>query len=295
MRVFVTGGSGFIGAAAVRLLAGRGHEALALTRSLDRARQRLGDAAQLVQGDLGDMDSTARAMRGFRPEALLHLAWDGLPDYSPAASARNLTLGLGVFDLAADAGCRSIVSAGTCWEYASRRGCLAEGDALLGASPFPAAKNALRFMGEAAARHRGLGFCWLRLFFVYGPGQRRTSLVPLVMDAVRRGRRPELKSPGNRNDFIYVQDAALALVLALEKAPAGPVYNVGSGRAESVAEVARMACRAMGADCDWEPWPEAEASEDFWADTALARRDLGFVPAFDLARGLAETATQDNG
>ncbi|MBU1230515.1 MAG: NAD(P)-dependent oxidoreductase [Proteobacteria bacterium] len=291
MRIFVTGATGFIGQAAARLLCQRGHQVLGLARDADAARAALPGAA-FLPGDLAQPERLLDGLEAFAPEALLHLAWQGLPDYSEFVSQRNVELGLAAFGLAARAGARHIVASGSCWEYASRQGRLSEDAPLRHDQPFPAAKNRLHAEGRAQAREQGLAFTWLRLFFVYGLGQRPASLVPALAAQALAGTAPALRCPANRNDFLHVDDAALAFALALEKSPRAGVYNVGSGSPTGVAEVARMVYAALGreellGDLDAQA-AGGEATEDFWADTARMQADAGFVARIGLGEGIAD-------
>lgn len=290
MRIFLTGATGFIGQAAARALCRRGHQVLALVRDAEAARPRLPGAA-LLPGDLARPEELLDGLGAFAPEALLHLAWQGLPDYSEFVSQRNVELGLAAFGLGARAGARHIVASGSCWEYASRQGRLSEEAPLRHDQPFPAAKNRLHAEGRAQARAQGLAFTWLRLFFVYGPGQRPASLVPALAAQALAGTAPALRCPANRNDFLHVDDAALAFALTLEKSPRAGVYNVGSGSPTGVAEVARMVYAALGreellGDLDAQA-AGGEATEDFWADTARMQADTGFAVQVGLRQGIA--------
>lgn len=298
MRIFVTGATGFVGRAAALTLARRGHEVLALTRDAAAARALLPGVA-LLQGSLAGADALLPELARFAPEALLHLAWEGLPDYSEAVSQRNVALGLAAFALAQAAGVRHMVSSGSCWEYAARTGQLAEDAPLKTDAPFPAAKSRLREQGHAQtqmlAREIEVEFTWMRLFFVYGPGQRPASLVPSLAAQALRGEAPALRCPANRNDFIHVDDVALAFALTLEKRPCAKdgngVYNVGAGAPVRVADVARMVYTALGRETLLDGL-EAQAAaaaptEDFWADAARLKADTGFTPQIGLEEGIA--------
>ena len=283
MRIFVTGGTGILGRSVVPLLRARGHEVAVLTRSASAA-----DDAGSVRGDLADADTVAGALRDFGPEVALHLAWQGLPDYALPQTLQNLDLSLRFFSLAAQAGCRAIVSTGSCWEYVARTGQLAEDAPTGGVEPFVAAKNSLRALGESIANAHGARFAWLRLFFVYGPGQRPNSLVPSVIEAVRRGERPALKAPYNRHDFVFVDDVASAMAAVIERRPPGSVYNVGSGYPTAVADVTAAAERLLGRS---QPTaiPDGTPQQNFWADISRLHRDTGWQPAYDLESGLRAT------
>lgn len=281
MRIFVTGGTGIIGRALLPLLRERGHDVLTLTRQQPAG-------AGYVHGNLEDAEVVGEALRRFAPDAAVHLAWESLPDYSLPQTLRNFELSLRFIRLAAEAGCQAIVSTGSCWEYASRSGQLGEDAPLNGTEPFHAAKNALRFLGQAIARTNGTNFYWLRLFFVYGPGQRPQSLVPHLISSLRQGQRPTLKAPHNRHDFVFVADVARAIAAVVEQRPAGTVYNVGSGRPTPVADVIASVERLLG-DREAILVPPGAPEQDFWADISRLQHDTDWQPAFDLESGLRET------
>lgn len=289
MRIFVTGGTGIVGRAVVPVLRARGHEVLVLTR-----RPREDDDEGYCQGDLSDAAALGGLLNRFAPDAALHLGWEGIPDYSLTQTLRNLDYSINFFTSAAEAGCKTIMSTGSCWEYTARNGQLAEDAPLSGAEPFHAAKNALRFVGEAVAATHGAKFFWMRLFFVYGPGQRPQSLLPQLIESIREGKPPQLRAPHNRHDFIYVDDVARALADVLEQRPADTVYNVGSGHPTAVADVISAVHRLL----DTPPAAPITAgggapSQDFWADITRLERDTGWRPMFNIDAGLRATLSYD--
>lgn len=290
MRIFVTGGTGIVGHAVVPVLRARGHDVLILTR------RALGEEdSGYCQGDLSDIEAVAESLGQFSPDAALHLGWEGLPDYSLAQTLRNLNYSINFFTAAAVAGCKTIMSTGSCWEYAARTGQLSEDAPLSGGEPFHAAKNALRFIGEAVAATHGARFFWMRLFFVYGPGQRPNSLVPQLIESIRRGRPPELRAPLNRHDFVYVEDVARALADVLEQSPPETVYNVGSGHPAAVADIVTTVHRLVGGPLARSLTDDGPPSQDFWADITRLTRDTGWQPIHDLEAGLRATLAQAAG
>lgn len=275
----------------VPLLKEKGHEMLILSRTPEIEKDGGNGSVAYVCGDLQDCGGFSSSVEDFHPEALIHLAWEGIPDYSQNMSLRNLENGLNVFSLAQEIGCSFILSTGSCWEYAARNDQQRE-DAPIGAeNPFQATKNALRLMGEAMARESGHRFYWLRLFYVYGPGQKPNSLIPYVVDSINRNEVPQIQNPSNRNDFVYVKDVAGAIVSVLETLPENCVYNVGSGSSISVSEMVRTACRAMDKPYCFPSieYPGNGIPEDFWADISRIEKDTGWTPSYDLSSGMNET------
>ena len=171
---------------------------------------------------------------------------------------------------------------------------LEEEDALCSDSPFPAAKNALRLMGEAIAGEHDTVFVWLRLFFVYGPGQRARSLLPHIVGSLRSGKAPTISNPRNMNDFIYVDDVANAVAAIVEGAPGHTVYNVGTGTPTEVGELVRLTCRIAGVDeVDVNPGATSESEEAFWADISRLRQEIDWQPRWRLEDGIRAVLSED--
>jgi len=294
MRIFITGGTGFIGSALVKLLIQRGHTLLILTGHNITGKKESGQI-KYVEGNLHDLDNLERVIKEFEPYFVIHLAWEGLPEYSMELCKKNLEYGINLFTASVKAGCINILSTGSCWEYTEKQGCLSEDGKLDTSSVFPAVKNALQFYGEAVTRENKGKFYWLRLFYVYGPGQRKSSLIPHIIDSLQGG---ELKcrNPQNRNDFIYIYDVVRAITEVIEKRPEGTVYNVGSGYSTEVLEVIRQIFESEGKHFDTDRLSNVSSSTmknenkvDFWADINRISKDTGWKPEYSLKSGIETT------
>ncbi len=222
----------------------------------------------------------------FRPEWCIHLAWDGLPDYSLERCRTNLDASLRLLDVLTRSGLRKMIIAGSCWEYGQASGAATEDHHPTELSVFAATKRALHRVVDSVARHSEFQYCWARIFFVYGPGQRATSLIPAVRAAYAAGRSPDIREPEAAHDFVYVEDVAAALVaLAASDAPSG-VFNIGGGHATSVGQVANKVADYYGKPRPFDPAP---AECGFWADTAKIRKATGWQARVGLDDGLGKT------
>jgi dTDP-L-rhamnose 4-epimerase len=138
----------------------------------------------------------------------------------------------------------------------------------------------------------------LRLFNVYGPGQALsnpyTGVLAIFAARLLHDRAPMVFEDGRqRRDFVHVEDAAQAFVLALEHPNApGRAFNIGSGNNVSIAEVAQALARAMGKPIEPEILDQARAGDirHCFADVSLAERMLGFKAKKDFHQGLHELA-----
>lgn len=285
MRIFITGGSGFIGLPTAKLFAQRGHRLLFLSRNPKKLQTEIhGAKITFAKGDLSNISSWANALKRFKPDAAVHLAWEGIPDYGPAMSAKNLAHGIELFELLGKIGVNKIVAAGSCWEYGADSGVLSEDMGVQPKNAFSAAKNALHWLGAEIAREHGAQFAWARIFFAYGPRQRRESLIPSLIERHRLGREAKLNNPNGVNDFVYIDDVARALVaLTLKRLPEHiSLYNVGSGILTKTKDIADLVYGKRGS-------PRRAATGGFRADISKIRKEIGWRPRVTIAEGIKKT------
>ena len=282
MRIVLTGATGFLGSRLLPLLAD--HDVLCLSREPGAVLRQ--PRARAIRADLGRDREWAGEIAAFRPEWCLHLAWEGLPDYSLGRCRANLDASLRLLDVLAQAGLQRMVVAGSCWEYGRASGALREDQAPVDAGVFAAAKLALLAMVDSVARQAAFEYRWARIFFVYGPGQRPQSLLPHLRAAYAAGRTPDLREPAAVQDFVHVDDVAAALqMLVTAPGPSG-VFNVGSGVPTSVAAVAAGAADYYGRPRTFEA---GAAGSGCWADITKLRTVTGWRPRIVIADGLAST------
>lgn len=279
MRIFVTGGTGFIGKYVVAELQKQGHKLLVLSRKNAIEVFPFKRNLAFLRGGLSSPGGWRRKLAAFRPQAAIHMAWEGIPDYEIENSVGNLLQGLHLFRMLGEVGCRKVIATGSCWEYGRDSGKMKEDMDPRPMNAFSAAKTALQWLGRETAKEYGMEFVWARIFYVYGPEQRLSSLIPHLIEEKRRGAPPALKNPDGGNDFVYVGDVARGLRLLVEKKTPHAVYNIGSGRLTGVREVARA---VYGKDIVKRKGP----AKGFYADIARIKKDLGWKPTVSVAAGI---------
>ena len=290
MKVLVTGGTGFIGGHVVDRISEEGHDVLVLTLEKDASRLRTNGVACLCC-DLAEFESLRPGIAAFNPDAVVHLAWEGIPDYSERVSMVNLTNSIQLLDFVVEeTGCRKIIAAGSCFEYGKEKGVCLESDPVQLTSYFAWAKYSLCRYLLLKCEGGKVELTWFRIFYAYGPGQRGGSLVPTLVQALRHGRAPDIRSPRNKNDFVYVGDIAEAFVLALETPASSGIYNLGSGTATSVHTVCGITeeyvlggqtiSDAVLRDRD------EQGTVDFWASTQKLFDNFGWRPRTTLKKGI---------
>jgi len=280
-RILITGGTGFIGQA---LVSAQKHQSIiaASRNGLWRDGEKLNSSSY----DLVALEVWKELFERERPHVLVHLAWQGLPDYSLENSLWNLDLGIRLLRIAISSGVRRVVIAGTCWEYGDSQGCLREDSEPQEPSVFAAHKLAQYQIASAMCRVSGVELAWARIFFCYGPNQRPQSLIPTVVASLRDRKQPNLKTPEALIDLIHVSDVSRAL-LALTNigAPTG-VFNVGSGQAVPTFLVAQKVAELMQSQLTI---PSEVNTHGFWADTTRLKTEFDFQPTFTLEEGIRQT------
>ena len=242
MNIFITGGTGFIGTPLVeRLAKDRTNKLLVLSRQSHTHQPGIA----YLRGNLHNIQHWQKQLQRFKPAVAIHLAWEDIPDYSAPTSIKNLTASLRLLDVLAGAGCKKVICAGSSWEkgFQAPRAEQRPAERTL---PFIAAKRALQEIGSALARERNMSFIWARLMFVYGPGQKASSLIPYLISCAQKNQLPVIKNPGVKNDFIYVTDVAAALAAIIKKGQHDTMYEIGSGVLTTVRDVGQLVFKIHG-------------------------------------------------
>lgn len=234
MKVAVTGATGFIGRHVVAELAVRAVEVVAVVRPSSTKNLAL-TAGKVVSLDLHEAPANALEVMGC-PDVLIHLAWDGLPNYKSLHHFEaELPAQYRFLKGLIESGLQNLVVAGTCFEYGMQSGPLSVDNESRPTNPYGFAKDALRRQLKYLQSVNPYALTWARLFYLYGEGQPGTSLYPQLKSAVARGDKAFNMSGGEQlRDYLDVADAAKQIVsLALERKN-HEIVNVCSGKPTSV-------------------------------------------------------------
>jgi len=142
---------------------------------------------------------------------------------------------------------------------------------------------------EFAAHHFGLDATVLRIFNVFGRGQKDEFLIPTLISQLS-GKEIRVMDLAPRRDYVYLPDVVDAFVRALDGPKGLHVLNVGSGQSYSVVDIIDTLQEAAGTSLPVVSAREPRKQEilDVRADVDLAARTLGWVPRFDLAAGIKD-------
>jgi UDP-glucose 4-epimerase len=296
MRAIVTGGAGFIGSHLVDALIARGDEVHVVDNLSTGSRENLGPHANLHELDIraGALEQLAVQLR---PEIVFHLAAQadvGTSVERPTFDTDVNVVGtVRVLEAARVAAARVVFTSSGGAIYGECERPAREDDETKPLSPYGTAKLAGEQYLGTWNRLYGAGHVACRLANVYGPRQLAKlegGVIAIFLDRLRDGQETQIYGDGSQTrDFVYVGDVVAALI-AGASAPAGGVYNVGTGVETTIDQLHRHCADVAGVE--QEPRYAAARPGDVQhsvIDPSRAGSELGWRPRTTLASGLAET------
>ena len=293
MRILMTGATGFIGKHLLRILTLENHDLLLIVRDRETVSSLSAGKVKALAGNLNDFESVKIPIKEFNPQVVIHLAWQGIPDFSEGMSFVNLQQSIYFFNfLVQETRCRKIIVSGSCFEYGQSQGPCLESQPSLPNSFFTWAKLSLYNYAFLLCQPKGIALIWFRFFYVYGPGQKRKSLIPAVVDSFVSNATPVLNNPFNANDFIFVEDIARALNLSLDKKMDSGIYNLGSGHSTSVIKICEIVEQEILGQTRLSERIKKESKNsqtiNFWADLSKTQNAFGWVPPTGIEEGIKQ-------
>ncbi|GLV28118.1 CDP-abequose synthase [Sphingobium sp. TomTYG75] len=239
-RIFVTGASGFVGAAVADLAAREGHQVTALVRnpSSPRAVSWAG-RCEIAVADLSNRDAVRAVLSEARPDYVIHSAWEGVggPNRAGDIQIDNIRTTVDLLDSAIAAGTRRFIGIGSQAEYGRHDRRIDENAATQPFLLYGAAKLSACHLTRQRASEAGIGFAWLRLFSPYGPGDNPNWLIPSVAAQILAGQAPRTSVGTQKWDYLHIADCAQGILAAAVTESAQGVFNLSSGRAVTVRSI----------------------------------------------------------
>ena len=296
-RIVVTGGNGFLGSHVMRALATHGFANAVTFGSHDF--------------DLTHETQVARMLDLLKPEAIVHLAavvgGIGANRKFPGTYFyKNLMMGVQLMEYARQRGIARFLSVGTICSYPKftpvpfREAELWNGYPEETNAPYGLAKKMLLVQSQAYRQEFGFDAANVMLVNLYGPGDNfdpeSSHVIPALIrkcvEAAERGD-PEIEVWGSGSatrEFLYVEDAAEAIVRALEKLEGSDPVNLGAGREISIKDLATKIAELSGfrGRLAWDP-TKPDGQPRRCLDTSRAEQLLGWRASTTLDDGLAKT------
>jgi nucleoside-diphosphate-sugar epimerase len=292
MTFVVTGAAGFIGSHLAERLMARGHTVKTVDCFTDyydvSLKEENARALEVQRIDLAEEDLDLAGVEG-----VFHLAGQpGVRSFGPVFDEyvdRNLVASRRVFETAARAGVRVVFASsssvyGDAESYPTR-----EDTEPRPISPYGITKHGCEELAYAYAQAFALDVVVLRYFTFYGPRQRPDMAFARMVEALAGARPFELYGDGLQSRaFTYVADGVDATIAAMERAPAGAVYNVGGGTEATMRDAIETLERVAGRSLEVVQLPAAKGDVRRTAPaTDRVERELGWRATTTLEDGLS--------
>jgi nucleoside-diphosphate-sugar epimerase len=290
-KILITGATGFIGSHCLPLLQERDFEVHAVSSRISEEER---NGVYWHKVDLLDPRKSSDLIRMLRPTHLLHLAWSVSPGkyWTTLENIRWVQSSLEMLRSFMLCGGWRVVMAGTCAEYDWRYGCCSEK-----VTPFNpetlygACKHALQIILNASAEQNGISAAWGRLFYIYGPREPLSRLVPSVILSLLKGEAALCSHGSQIRDILYVKDVADAFVTLVESDVSGPI-NIASGNPIRLKDVIYKIADKLNKRDLIQLGALSVPKDDpslLVANVSRLTDELNWHPEYDLDRGLEET------
>jgi nucleoside-diphosphate-sugar epimerase/glycosyltransferase involved in cell wall biosynthesis len=297
--ILVLGAGGFVGANLLRRLLKYREDVFGVVRTLPAWRLDGIDRRHILEADLIDLAATRNLVASVRPSTIFDCIAYGAYSFETDQDLiyrTNFTALVQLIELLADTGFTAFIHAGSSSEYGTNSAGPLEEASLQPNSHYSVSKVAASNYIFYAGNIRRLPVLNLRLYSVYGPLEDLSRLIPNVVVKGLKGEFPPLVEPNTSRDFVYIDDVCDAFVQAAARLTPdiyGQAFNIGTGRATTIRQVAKVAgdVFAIGE----EPIFGSMAGRswdlpDWYAAPGKAERLLNWTAKTDLATGLKMTS-----
>lgn len=297
MRVFLTGASGFVGSFFLRnLLSANMHEvSILLRKPKDAWRiQNLLPKVQVIIGGLDRLETIESELFDFRPDAFVHLAWNGVlgGERNNPSQWRNVSSTIELVELAKRLNVKNFIGLGSQAEYGPCQNKIDESCQTKPTTLYGVSKLASQLLSERLCAEYGIRYVWLRLFSSFGPMDNPEWLIPYLTKSLIAKERPKLTAAEQLWDYIYVEDVASAIRAVLDSKDAEGIFNLGSGQAYRLKTIIVKIRDLIDSQLPL-GFDEVQYRPDqvmhLQADISRLHKATDWSPKFDLDRAIEET------
>ena len=298
-KIFVTGGSGYIGSVVVKRLIERGYEVVVFDNLERGHRRNIEGVCPLIVGDLRNGEEIEKAMMETKPDAVIHFAAYALVGESMANPMmyfeNNVKGGINLLKAMEKSGCKRIIFSSSCATYGVPPALPIEEDmSQCPTNPYGQSKLMFEQMcGWLSSSAFRLEPTFLRYFNAAGAAlgmaedhDPETHIIPNVLK-VAQGRKELVQVFGEDyptpdgtciRDYVHVEDLCSAHILALEKGATG-AFNLGTGQGVSVKEIVEVCRKVTGHPIPVQMCPRRPGDPPaLYASGKKARQVLGWNP-----------------
>lgn len=296
-RVVITGATSMLGISLIEYLVSQGVEKVLAVCSPSSGRMKnipRHSCIEIVQCDLTCLESIKRVAQA-EYDVFYHFAWVGTQAQvrnNIKVQMKNIGYTLDALRLAKDLGCKTFIGAGSQAEYGICEAPLTEETPAYPQSAYGLSKYMAGKLSQFYAKEIGMQHMWVRVVSVYGPHDRRETMVMSALEQLLTAGHASFTKGEQIWDYLYESDAARAMALIGSKGEPGSVYVLGSGKAYSLRQHIEEMISVLGEGYSakfGEVAYKTDTKMYLCADITKLTRDTGFLPQVDFKTGIRET------
>lgn len=231
--IVITGGDGFVGSHLSQYLAERGIKVFSLTIPQSPTVSRIENIPNvtILQRDLADVKALAAELPQ-NPEALIHLAWAGVsPENRDSVELQvgNINLSLQAVRIASEIKAKRFILPGSSMEYIYCGQAINERACPSPQNAYSAAKISARYLCEMLCKELKVPYIYTVITGIYAADRTDCNVIYYTISELLNGRKPVFTALEQLWDYVYIDDAILALYLIITKGKDGMFYSIGHG------------------------------------------------------------------
>lgn len=242
MRVFLTGATGFIGSYVLQQLLAKGADVAVLLRPQSNHWRITSELTKcrIISGGLGHIGDIENDIKQFAPNALIHLAWDGVENQHRNAEKQlqDIIYSQRLFEICIASGVHTIIGTGSQAEYGPCNYPLSEEAPTNPSTLYGISKLATCHLLRILCEQHRVRYIWHRIFSSFGPKDNSSWFIPMLINKLISEESPALTEGTQLWDYVYVEDAARAIVDSLFEPNCHGVFNIGSGQSFTIRDIA---------------------------------------------------------
>jgi len=301
MKIFVTGGAGFIGRHLVDSLLQNNHDVTIYENLSNSSKENIENllkrGVHLIEGDLTDYDLLKKHLKTF--DLVVHLAakidiLESL-EHPEITNRVNVEGTISLLRACVENNVKNIVGASSAAIYGNPEIVPVTEETIPNpVSPYGADKLSMEFYLRAFSNAFDLNTISLRFFNVFGKGQSNAyaGVITKFLEKIKEEKPLEIFGDGtNTRDYIFIEDLIHGILQAIENivGKKGTVYNLGSGKSSSINELASLMLQISEKNLDIVHLPP-RPGDLLYSEVLIskAKTELGYSPKFDLKSGLSK-------
>ncbi|HEX3029607.1 MAG TPA: NAD(P)-dependent oxidoreductase [Clostridia bacterium] len=293
--VFITGAGGFIGRKLAEYLLDCGLDVTVLALPSEVKSFENNERIEVIEGDLGNPCEILAKLKNRSFDTMYHLAWVGVSTTFKndiSVQSKNINFAFNAMELARNFGCGRVICTGSVSEYAYA------GSAVNGLQPpspgdmYAATKAAVHTYCELLARQYEIGFNWILIPSIYGPGREDNNLITYTINTLLDGKKPSFTKLEQIWDYVYIDDVIKTLYLVGENGIGIKTYVTGYGQSRQLNSYVKIIRDAINPSAELGigdlPYKTSRV-DNAVVDISELQKDTGYMPEVDFETGIKRT------